>query len=255
MLSKEGFDLRDPRFFVNQDNALQMIIGGSIINEKDETTMMIPHVAILKEGHWSLSEATVDPSTNGSRGQWIWRVTWNAYDHHGYALSYGKSYTVSLMRTADGFTFEKIADIGESFTNLSEGTLRFKSDGTVIALIRGKRDGLIGTSNPNDGYTKWSLNLVPFRVGGPNFLISKQENYMLAGTRHFFLNDDNTLDEATILGFMDERSLTPSIRLKSHFDNSYPGMVLEEDGSITVIYYSGESEEKSNIYITRVVVE
>ena len=48
LLSKDGYDLRDPRFFVNQDNTLQIIMGGSIINDKDETAMMIPQVASLE---------------------------------------------------------------------------------------------------------------------------------------------------------------------------------------------------------------
>ena len=202
---------------------------------------------------WHLSEAIADPSANGSKGQWIWRVTWNPYDNNGYALSYGKDSTLSLMKTANGIKFEKIAEIAsEPLTGLSEGTLRFKSDGTAIALIRTRRNGIIGTSTPKDGYTKWSLNVVPFRVGGPDFIISKNEQKMWAATRHFFLNEDNTMDEATIVGSMDEKSLTPALRLKSKFDNSYPGMVLEDDGSVTIIYYSSESNEKSNIYITRI---
>lgn len=250
LLSQEGYDLRDPKFFVNQDNSLQIIIGGSKINEKDQTTMLTPHIATLKEGQWSLFEATVDPSANGPIGQWIWRVTWNPYDNHGYALSYGKS-TLSLMKTADGIAFEKIADLAcEPLSDLSEGTLRFKSDGTAVALIRTRRNGIIATSNCAEGYTKWSMNVIPFRLGGPNFLISQQE--MWAGTRHFFINADNSLDEVTIIGCMDEKSLTPLLILKSNLDSSYPGMVLEEDGSVTVIYYSSELEGKCNVYITRI---
>ena len=253
LLSKEGYDLRDPKFFVNRDHELQMIMGGSKINEKDETTLMVPHVAILKNGRWAIFEANADPSANGDIGQWIWRVTWNAFDNKGYALSYGKGSPLSLMSTADGVKFEKIADIAcEALTDLSEGTLRFKSNGTAVALIRSRRNGIIGTSLQSNDYTKWSLHVVPFRVGGPNFLISPQEQKMWAATRHFFLNEDNTLDEATIVGFMNESSLIPALRLKSNLDNSYPGMVLEDDGSATVIYYSSESEKKSNIYITGV---
>lgn len=252
LLSKQGYDLRDPRFFINRDNALQIMIGGSIINDKNETIMRTPHVAILKNDQWVILEAMTDPSANSATGQWIWRVTWNAYDNQGYALSYGKNSTLSLMKTADGIKFEKVVDITAApLTDLSEGTLRFKPDGTAVALIRSRKNGIIGTAAPSDNYTKWSLSVLPFRMGGPNFVISKQQK-MWAATRYFFLKENNILDEATIVGFMDEKSLTPALRLKSGFDTSYPGMVLEEDESLTLIYYSSESEKKSHIYITRI---
>ena len=253
LLARQDYDLRDPKFFINSDHILQLMIGGSKINEENKTVLMTPHVAILKNGEWLLSEAIVDPSANGANGQWIWRVTWNPIDNQGYAFSYGRGPILSLVKTADGILFEKIAEVAcEPLMDLSEGTLRFKSDGSAVALIRGKKCGVIGTSSQNEGYAKWSLQSLPFRVGGPNFLISKEEGQMWAATRHFFLNGDNTLDEATIIGFLNEKSLVPAIRLKSHSDNSYPGMVLEDDGSATLLYYSSDLEGKSHIYVTRI---
>lgn len=255
LLSKEGYDLRDPRFFIDENKELKIMVGASMINEEDTTVMMVPHVAEFKEGAWQLAEAVADPSAGGARGQWIWKVTWNPQDHCGYAFSYGNSSHVSLMKTCDGFKFDKIGEISfEDLTDYSEGTLRFKSDGTAIALIRTRKNGIIGVAHPQDEYRAWNWSKIPFRIGGPNFLISGNEDYMIAGTRHFFLNDDNTLDEATIIGLMDEKSLTPLIRLKSQFDSSYPGMVLEEDGSITVLYYSSDKDCKSNLFITNLLL-
>ena len=255
LISKEGIDLRDPRFFVNHKNVLQMIIDGSIIDEEDKTTMMTPHVAYLEKNQWHLAEAIADPSARGQHGQWIWRVTWNPYNNHGYALSYGQNIFLTLLKTADGIKFEKIAEIDcPPLMELSEGTLRFKSDGTAIALIKTRRNGIIGTSLPNDGYVNWSLNVLPFRMGGPDFLISKDEQHMWGGTRYYFLKEDNIVDAATIIGPMDEKSLTPALRLKSDLDTSYPGILSEEDGTATIIYYSSESETKTNIYITRVTL-
>lgn len=260
LLSKEGFDLRDPRFFVTDKQELHMIIGGSIIDEKDETVRMVPHVARKENGQWSLFEADADPSADGPNGQWIWRVTWNPFDKHGYAFSYGKGSVLSLMKSSDGIRFEKIADVGcAPITELSEGTLRFQSDGKAIALIRSRRNGLIGTSLPSDGYSNWSLNIVPFRIGGPDFQIEEsalqgchERGKMWVASRHFFLNEDNTLDEATIVGCMNEKTIVPLIRLRSYLDNSYPGMVLEDDGTATIIHYSSSSESISKIYVTRV---
>jgi hypothetical protein len=94
--------------------------------------------------------------------------------------------------------------------------------------------------------------LIPFRLGGPNFVLSSDEHSMWAATRYFFLHQDNELDEATILASMTQKELTPLLRLKSSYDNSYPGIVLEEDGSLTILYYSSTLDTTSNIYITRV---
>lgn len=252
LLVDPDYDLRDPRFFVNHENKLQLILGGSLIDEKGATMAMVPHVAILENDQWRLYKASIDPSTDGLNGQWIWRVTWNPFDNYGYAFSYGKS-AFSLVRTSDGKTFEKVTKITcEPLTELSEATIRFKTDGTAVALIRARKNGIIGVSDPKDGYNTWRFHVIPFRVGGPNFVFSRDEQSMWAATRHFFLHPDNELDEATIIASMSQQELIPLLRLKSKYDCSYPGIVLEEDGSLTVLYYSGTKNAHSNLYVTRI---
>lgn len=256
LLVDQNHDLRDPKFFVNHENQLQLIFDGSFVNEKDETIKMVPHVAILEHNQWQFSKAYVDPAADSENGQWIWKVTWNSFDNYGYAFAYGKG-VFSLVRTSDGKTFEKVTDITcEHVTELSEATIRFKTDGTAIALIRARKNGIIGESKPGDGYKTWTFSVIPFRLGGPDFVISHDENNMWAATRYFFLHEDNELDEATIFASMTENELTPLLRLKSSYDNSYPGIVLEEDGSLTILYYSStmdSTDSRSNIYITRVL--
>lgn len=252
LLVDPDHDLRDPKFFVNHKNHLQLVFDGSLINEKNETIKMVPHVATLENDHWQFSKAIVDPAAESVNGLWIWRVTWNSFDSYGYAFAYGKG-VFNLVRTSDGKTFEKVTDITcEPLTNLSEATIRFKTDGTAIALIRARKNGIIGISKPADGYRTWSFNVIPFRLGGPNFVISDNQHSMWAATRYFFLHEDNQLDEATILASMTQNGLTPLLRLRSRYDNSYPGIVLEEDGSLTILYYSSTLDSTSNIYITRV---
>lgn len=252
LLSHTDYDLRDPRFFINHENKLQLILGGSQINEKNETINMVPHAAILENGHWQLYKTHVDPSADGVNGQWIWRVAWNPFDNQGYAFSYGKG-VFSLVRTSDGKTFKKVSDIVcESFTDLSEATIRFKPDGTAFALIRARKNGIIGISQPIDEYLTWKFNVLPFRVGGPNFVLSHEGDAMWAATRHLFLHKNNELDEASIIASMSGSELIPLLRLKSSYDSSYPGIVAEEDGSLTVLYYSSTLDAKSNIFIARV---
>jgi len=51
---------------------------------------------------------------------------------------------------------------------------------------------------------------------------------------------------------MYNKKLVPLLQLQSYSDASYPGMVLEEDDSMTILYYSSTPDGKSKIYITRV---
>lgn len=256
LLKKDGFDLRDPRFFINSKNEPQIMVDASTISDKGTTAHLTPHVAEFadyKMGEWDLSEAIVDPDhlKDSPFGEWIWRVTWNPIDNCGYALSYTDT-DLRIMKTKDGLHFEEIGKIIVPKVKLSEGTIRFKSDGTAVALIRGKGiNGVIATSSKDSGYTEWSTTAIPQMLGGPNFVIMGDEQRYLAATRFYFLNEDNTMDEAMVVGWMDDRSITPMIRLKSQLDCSYPGLVLEEDGSVSILYYSSEPGGKSHLYITR----
>jgi hypothetical protein len=255
ILSDSTFDLRDPRFFVNGIDKLMLVLGGSKINRKGMTGKMVPHVAIFENDNWELKPAVLDPDKNAKKGEWIWRVTWNLNDNCGYALSYGISKGLNLLKTKDGVHFEKVCYIKCDELNelYNEATIRFKEDGTLIALIRTERHGLIGITDMSSGYVNWKFSVLPFRLGGPNFLIRKNGE-MVAGTRFFFLNDDNTLDFGTVVAFMNEKTLIPMIRVESSGDNSYPGMLLEDNGEIIFLYYSSEcDDEVCDLFLTRIM--
>jgi len=254
LLSDKDYDLRDPRFFVNAENKLMLIIGGSKIDEEHKTVIMVPQVATLEGDSWKIQPVIIEPEKNAQKGQWIWHVTWNPYDNRGYALSYGISKQLSLVQTKDGVHFEKIVDLSTDKVNetFNEATIRFKEDGTMVALIRAQKQGLIATSSFESGYKTFEFHPLDIRLGGPNFLI-RPDGGMVAGTRYFFLEKDNTLDLGTVVAFMDEKSLIPLLRLQSKLDNSYPGMVLEDHDEISFLYYStGETEGICDLYITRV---
>ena len=82
-------------------------------------------------------------------------------------------------------------------------------------------------------------------------LLDEKHETAWVGTRYFFLNDDNTLDEATILAKMENDVIIPLMRLPSTYDCGYPGMVLEDDNSLAFMYYSSPSPANSKIYICK----
>ncbi len=256
LLTSDIYDFRDPKFFVDGNKNLNLIFDGSLIDEKDKTTDMVPHVAKLNaDGTWEVKKAVLDAKPPGKKGEWIWRVTWNDFNNAGYGFSYGTDSGLYLMKTKDGLTFKNVGYISNEILpkdDLNEATIRFKKDGTAVALIRTDRNGLIATASPKDKYKTWDLSIIPYRLGGPNFVLSNTDLKMWAATRYLFVNRDNTLDEATVFSLMTEKELAPLIRLQSFGDSSYPGMVMEEDGSITLVYYSSDKNNESHIYITRV---
>jgi len=283
LITHGSYDLRDPKFFTDSHDNLRMIVGGSLVGKKDRTRLHIPYVAVREQDQWNLEEVIIDApetiefadaddaSEIKARGQWIWSVTWNKDANVGYAFSYrSMSSKLSLVKTLDGKTFHKITEVSSEALDeksklfdendarrsefLNEATIRFKTDGTAISLIRTSRHGLIGVASPANQHVDWSLNVVPFRLGGPNFIMTKDQSNMWAGTRHFFLNGDNSLDETTILAYMDQKQLVPLLELKSHLDCGYPGMVVEENGNITMVYYSSKREGETAIYIVRIEV-
>lgn len=249
-LIHEEFDLRDPKFFVNHQNELMLVIGASKIDKKGKTVEMTPHIAKLEKEKWFLSPAILNKK-KFKKGEWIWRVTYNPYDGFCYGISYGFDQKLSLLKSEDGISYTEITRL--SFDPLDEPwnevTIRFEKDGTMIALIRTERHGLIGQAKKENGYIDWDYTILPFHLGGPNFVM-QPSGKLIAGTRYFFLNLDNTLDFATIAAYMDTTNLVPFLRFKSDEDNSYPGMVAEENGEITFLYYSG-TKDSSDLFITR----
>lgn len=253
-LQSDVYDFRDPKFFVGPNDQLHLIFDGSVFNKKNQTINLVPHIAKQEGNDWNVQLADVDSSTSGAIGQWLWRITWNQKLNCGYGFSYDKDKNIYLMKTVDGVKYEKVTVItNEMLPNdaLNESTIRFKDDGTAIAFIRTTRNALIAKASMESDYKEWSVEVVPFRVGGPNFIISNDGAKLWAATRHLFLTEDNALDETTVVGLLDEKHFTPLTELKSYGDSSYPAMVPEDDDTFTVAYYTSSIDGKSEIRITR----
>lgn len=243
LLESDTYDLRDPKFFVDGKGHLNLMIGGSIIDKKG-TQAMRPHVATFREGKWTLGEVKVDPELEK---QWIWQVAW--HDKAGYGFAYGPNKYKSLhfMKTGEGCVFEKVSEITAPF-NLTESTVHFKADGSAIALIRADPKTLIaGSHSP---YHTWTIEALPFHGGGQNFIFWKKG--FLVTSRHLFLTASNRVHERQLVAYMDGKELIPMQILKSHMDTGYAGIVLEEDKTITMAYYSADRDETSSIYIVKI---
>jgi hypothetical protein len=150
---------------------------------------------------------------------------------------------LKLVVSEDGITYETVAHLGVP-GHPNETTLRFRPDGTMLALVRregGDTFGWIGTSKPP--YREWTWHQTAHRLGGPNF-VGLPDGRLWAVSRSY------PGGAKTVLARMAGDSYEPVLTLPSGGDTSYAGLVWH-DRLLWVSYYSSH-EGKSSIYLAKV---
>ena len=137
----------------------------------------------------------------------------------------------------------------------AEGTdSRFLPDGKMVILIRRDQEGsnaCIGVSEPP--YTEWQVKPLRFRIGGPDFEVLPDGSLVAGGRAYFEGGECKTcLWTGNTEGDYELWKILPS-----GGDNSYPGILVEEDG-LKVVYYSSheltfpDGRSRAGIYFARV---
>ncbi|MCI0700393.1 MAG: glycoside hydrolase [Planctomycetia bacterium] len=261
LLAEKGIDLRDPKLSETADGRLMIVAGGSVYEGKKLLGRQ-PRVAFSKDGkEWTPTKRVL------AEGDWLWRVTWR--DGKCYGVSYNASerqtkeakeaattgkvepgpadWKLKLWVSTDGEKYELITHLDVP-GHPNETTLRFTSDGEMVALVRregGNQKGWVGTSKAP--YKQWSWKELPARIGGPNFVVIP-DGPTIAGVRLY----DNKV--RTSLCVLDPKGgkLEEALKLPSGGDTSYAGFVWH-DGVLWMSYYSSH-EGKSAIYLAKVKV-
>jgi len=246
LIEEEGVDLRDPKLSVTPDGRLMVLMGGSVYADRTLTGRR-PKVAFSDPEGLTFTasmDVRVDPAIAGPN-DWLWRVTWRA--ELGYGVIYqvrDDEWHVHLVVTRDGRFYRHVATF-DLDGHPNETSLRFREDGTMIALVRreaGDRLAVIGKAAAP--YTDWSWSRLPVPLGGPNFVVLSGGVLLAAGREY-------APDRAhTLIARMDPSGgWVPLLRLPSNGDTSYPGMLVEGD-RLWLSYYSGH-EGKTAIYLAR----
>jgi hypothetical protein len=254
-LTERDVDLRDPKLSVTPDDRLMIVCGGSIYLGTKVLKGGQPRVAFSADGRkWSAPQKILDA------GDWLWRVTW----HEGVA--YGVSYrpapavdgkaaagdgVLLLFSSRDGMSWQTVARLDVP-NRPNEATLRFRRDGTMVAMVRredGDKLGWFGEAKPP--YTQWKWTPGNLRLGGPDF-VELPDGRWIAGTSIY---DKKTGGPAEKVGTIvarigDNFQMEPLLTLPSGGDTSYPGFVWHE-GLLWMIYYSSH-EGKSSIYLAKI---
>lgn len=242
LIEQTDIDLRDPTLSITPEGKLMLLMGGAQY-EKDKCISFNPFVAFSDNGSsWNLSK--IDMTS-----EWIWRVTW--HQGVGYAASYFltdpsdamQPWILKLFSTKDGKSYSLIRELDVS-KHPSETTLRFASDGTMIALVRRRGNALFGVSP--FPYLDWNWFSLKRRIGGPNFLILPGGE-MWSCTR---ILKPRRRCPRTALSLMSAHALKPKLILPSGGDTSYPGMIYLGD-RLYISYYSSH-EGKAKIYLAEI---
>lgn len=252
-LAEKDVDLRDPKLTVTPDNRLMLNCGGSVYLGTKVLKGRRSRVLFSSDGRtWTAPQKIL------SEGDWLWRVTW--YQGVAYGASYrsfgpssapGPEWLLSIHRSKDGVAYELIKEV-EVAGRPNETTLRFKPDGTMVAMVRreaGSTMGYVGEA-PHP-YTQWVWRESNHRFGGQNF-IALPNGTWIAGTRDYTnLKQGKNTGATTLLAELGaDGKLTSLINFPSGGDTSYPGLVWH-DGLLWMSYYSSH-EGKTSIYLAKV---
>lgn len=250
LISKEGYDLRDPKLSVTPDGRMMITVGGSIYRNK-VLVGCEPQVIFSDDGK-VYSEPTpihLDPKTKSTH-DWLWRVTW--HEGAAYGVSYSKKendkWVLYLYKGTDGINYEVITQLHcDGFPN--ETTVRFLEDGRMALLIRrdsGDRRNFWATSAAP--YTNWQMTKSASHMGGPDFVVLGKDKIVAGGRTTFMGSPKTTLFMGNEAGQFIEKFSLPSAG-----DNSYPGFLVVGD-ELWVSYYSSHETQKASIYLAKIPI-
>lgn len=249
LFEQPGIDLRDPKLSITPNGFLMLLVSGTEYSQKHYLTRQ-SQVSFSQDGfNWSSFRPILEPH------EWLWRVTW--YEGKAYGASYRFSnpqdpkqeWLIKLFKSSDGVHYELVTNWNIP-GRPNETTLRFFSDGMMVALVRREQldhhDAWIGNSSPP--YKQWEWHSLGCYFGGPNFLIFSDQTLWAAG-RIIWTNPYGAF-EKTIVAKIADYSLSSLLILPSGGDCSYPGMMYDE-GCLWISYYSSH-EGNSAIYLAQI---
>lgn len=234
-ITNKWFDLRDPHFCVSPVDGSLMCYYALYAHGNSWPEPTKTMTAVLKPDGMSLEIESVHHVYCGDYSKyWIWNITPDG--SYIYGIAYWENGTKPiLVRSSDGFDFEKVSEIDYLGNEASINII----DGKVYAILRSQYGAPSGYAVSDESMQNWmisDLNLVchcPVAV--------KYKNYLLTCVRVV-----NQRNGDVALCALDLTSETPSLQVlttmeyHNHAGNcAYAGMLL--DGDVLRIVYYAES--------------
>jgi len=251
VFKSDGFDLRDPKFSLNNNNLMLYTHGSKYITQDMSIPSEFQDFKLdydSKLGWESLKNVYVNNAGSSEakiKGNqtYPWRITW--YKNKAYSFGYNFQQNIfSFYQSTDGVNFNNQGFFPPIESYPSEATIRVNDNGVFYALVRREySSALLGTSKDFGLSWKW-INTIPInQFGGPNFIFYK-DGILLSGRENHKL----------ILGYYDLilKKYKKIMTLESGGDCSYPGMYIKK-GFLWISYYSEHEQKRgSSIYLSRI---
>lgn len=234
-------DDRDPHFIITEERL--WIYFGSRTTEGQDQPVIRSLCTYTSDGSgWSQPTPIYEPHF------FLWHPFWMegegffgaAYQKHRPNLpGRGPSH---FLRSLDGISWSYVSELQSAEEEPSEAHFHRQADGTLVGIVRWGNEKVGSTLvSSQPPYTDWETKKLNILVHAP-YLLPVGDRLLLAGRclneqmpAHLSPGSDKY---ATALWWFEEDGPEPILLLPSAADNAYPGMVLSDDGSVIVSYYS-----------------
>lgn len=256
-------DDRDPHFIV-AGGRLYLIVGTSSWSSN------MPEVGKEYRSVRTYCSYT-DDGINWSKPQqiykddyWVWGVGYT--DGIFYGLAYGGAEMfeddgtthLHLVRSVDALAWEKVSEISPDG---SEATFRMTEDGSMRVAIRDKNETRLSIAVAKPPFEDWQLTDVDKIIPAPKLIEVGGQEYII-GRQHLPDPDNpgSCIDRRTSVWRLNDHKIEHVLDLPSSGDTSYVGVLIREDSSLLLSYYSQHEIKYSaehwtcpaNIYLAQI---
>ena len=174
-------------------------------------------------------------------GYWLWGVGY--VDGTFYNLAYGnetgfehESKGLFLLHSSDGLNWEKVSQVSPNGT---EATFRIATDGTMRVAIRHSDETRLNFATAKPPFEHWQLTDVGEVIPGPKLIEVGGQEYIIGRQHLRDPNDrDSIVDRRTSVWRLEDDKIEHVLDLPSSGDTSYAGVIVQEDESVLLSYYS-----------------
>ncbi|MGV8091110.1 MAG: hypothetical protein AB2L24_04510 [Mangrovibacterium sp.] len=247
LITKKGYDLRDPKLSITPNNRLMILMGGSVY-DKGELVSRLSYVAFMDKNE-VISEmipVNIDSSVSTYR-DWLWRVRWHKNTGYGTVFQFlpEQEWQLYLVKTTDGINYQLVSKL-DITGKPNESAIEILKSGMMRIVVRreeGPGNGYAGYSQYP--YTDWKWDDLGIRLGGPN-LITLPDRKTILGTRSYY----GTIYHTALFELTGQNKAEKLIEFPSEKDTGYPGIIFNRN-ELWISYNSGH-EGKTSIYLAKI---
>lgn len=141
-----------------------------------------------------------------------------------------------LLSSSDGLDWKKVSQVSPNGT---EATFRIATDGTIRVAIRHSDDTRLNFATAKPPFEHWQLTDLGEAIASPKLIEVGGQEYIIGRQHLRDANDRHTIvDRRTSVWRLENDRIEHVLDLPSSGDTSYVGVIVQEDESVLLSYYS-----------------